>query len=69
MLFSSKRVRNIWILIAEELKLTLKLETYCSRISEQNTKSDVRNLVITIMTYSIYTEADLGGMEGAPFRV
>ena len=55
MLFSCDRVRNIWFLIGNELKITLRLKHIVLGFLDRTQKSEVRNLVITIIAYSIYS--------------
>ena len=55
MLFSGNGVRNIWFLIGDELKITLRLKHIVLGFLDRTQKSEVRNLVITIIAYPIYS--------------
>ena len=55
MLFSCDRVRNIWNLIGDELKINLRLKRIVLGFLDRTQERDVRNLVITIIAYSIYS--------------
>ena len=55
MMFSCDRVKDIWILIGDELKITLRLKhIVLVRFLDRTQERDVRKLVITIIAYSIY---------------
>ena len=55
MLFSCDRVRSIWILSGDELKITLKLKHIVLEFLDRTQKSDARNLDIIIIAYPIYS--------------
>ena len=55
MLYQCNRVKHIWRLIGEQLKITVKLKHIILGALNKTHTSEVRNLIVVIVAYSIYS--------------